>query len=88
MEGFLDGLANVLLFVPRKVFGWIADLIIWSFDIDVPDYVVFVNDYIGTMPAAALYILDVFEFELGLSMIMGTFIVVWVFKKMPFIGGK
>ncbi len=88
MSDLLDGIYDVL-----------SDFAVWLIDvvlnaamtlleaIPAPDFFANVATYAGQIPSDVLFWVDPLEIPTGLSIIMSAYILRFIIKRIPFIGG-
>ncbi|ADP98860.1 DUF2523 domain-containing protein [Marinobacter adhaerens] len=86
IQKLLDALIDIVLWIPRQLFGLLVDavelMLGWLPEIDIVD-IQGIFDGIG---GELLYFLTVFEFDYGLTAMMTALIARFILRRIPFIG--
>lgn len=86
IQKLIDALIDIVLFVPRLIYGWLVDVIElmlgWLPEIQVVD----VQSLFNGLGGQLLYFLTVFEFGYGLTAVMTALIARFILRRIPFIG--
>lgn len=108
LEDILDGVADVLLFIPRKIYELAVDGIESLLDADffkkdcsnVPDTflcnpedpiidpIFHIQAMFDFIPDQGIYLFYKFNVDTGLTMVTATFLFLYVWNRIPFLGGR
>jgi len=88
LNDFAQWLLNVLLYIPR----WIWSELLTAFAavislIPVPEAVTAWSSNIGSLSSSVIWFLSIFQFKLGLTLVMSAYVARWLLRRIPFIGG-
>lgn len=87
LEDLLNGLVDVLLYVPRLLYKLIIDLIELIIpDDELVDIVTPVQDAVDMIPPDWLFVVHALQIPLGVTMVFGTILLMYLYKKIPFLG--
>lgn len=93
-EGFLDGLLEIMLFVPRHIFASLVDLILWGMDQivvtddngqEVPALVYLNNEAVSLLNEVPMlpFMWNYLDMGFGLSLIGGIAVVILILRRLP-----
>lgn len=83
LDGFLDTLIDILLWIPRQIFSLIIDgLIIIIEAISLPEQFL-LNP---VFPSNVLYYMDLFQIGWGLTLIFASLTARFLLRRIPLIG--
>jgi len=87
MDGFLDKLVEILLYLPRLIYQTITDIFLSFINwIPVPISSDDIQTAIDNIPADLVYFLNVFEFDYGLTVCFGAYVGRFILRRIPGIG--
>lgn len=86
IQKLIDALIDIILWVPRQLFGLLVDgvelMLSWIPDIDIVD----LQNVFDGLGGQLLYFLTVFEFDYGITAMMTALIARFILRRIPFIG--
>tara|TARA_R110001583_G_scaffold27253_1_gene97623 strand:- start:744 stop:1007 length:264 start_codon:yes stop_codon:yes gene_type:complete len=86
IQKLIDALIDIVLWVPRQLFGLLVDavelMLTWVPEIDIVD----LQNVFDGLGGQLLYFLTVFEFNYGMTAMMTALIARFILRRIPFIG--
>lgn len=84
---FKDWLRDLLLWVPKKIWGLILDGLAAVINaIPVPDWLADAGGLFGALPDGVVYFVQAFELGTGLAVIVGAYVLRFLIRRIPIIG--
>tara|TARA_R110001592_G_scaffold44000_5_gene142079 strand:+ start:219 stop:482 length:264 start_codon:yes stop_codon:yes gene_type:complete len=86
IQKLLDALIDIVLWIPRQLFGLLVDavemMLGWLPEIDIVD----IERIFDGLGGDLLYFLTIMEFDYGVTAMMTALIARFVLRRIPFIG--
>lgn len=83
----LNFLLNLLLYIPKKVFSWIVDGILWLYDqIPVPDFINNIPSLFGNITSGVWWFLEPLHIGTGLAILLAAYAIRFFIRRLPIIG--
>ncbi len=90
LTGFATWLINLLLYIPQKIYQLFTDMIVGMIDgfFSVCTVCNFgaIPTAVSNIPSGILYVAGWFHFGLGLSIVMGSYFIRFLIRRLPVVG--
>lgn len=82
-----DAIINFFLDLPAWIFSKIADAVVSFFDaLPVPDFFIQAGSAFSSIPDGVVYFAQSFQIGIGVSMVLGAYLLRFILRRIPFIG--
>jgi hypothetical protein len=87
MQGFLDAITEVLLYIPRKVFGWLMDgLSALINSVPVPQFMTDLAGNASAIPPEVMFFVEPFGIDTGAAIIVTAYTLRFLIRRLPVVG--